>query len=962
MHAISVRLTDSRLWRGVCALIVALAAIEASAAPDAAAAKAAESLNLVRQLERLAGGKPIPVAAAPEDAKLTQGKPIPEGPGKPLIEALQDIAAAFTDPVNPETPAPFQADAERRRSVFQPYAFRAASGSVWTIASDRRLEDVPPKPGKDALDELPDFEISTILLKSLSKEQLQRSTRAGLRWADYTEKQQAMLRRLLGRPYAVYRTTPLKDGDSKRIYAASSDDPMPVERCALHLYIGFDSLSAPTGKTVPPDALSAADGPEAAPPGPAMESYPLRPDELRLVLVQREMPWRPRDRAVYDPKMKPSDLDVDAPSLATPIGVSGVMTLEKAVSAAAAATKLPLMVDKRLGRLEAFVGDPAMRCGDALRLLTYSFDGAWRKVGGVYLLTWDRMGKAAAMLDSADASYRLNAKVQGWDAIGKSLATPNWESLLPEALSSPPDVPISPDAAQWAALAAPPTDDSPGALAAMFSDAGLFQYSRLDPAQQDTLQRAFANRRTTPDSVPPDAPFPREALEASSLNSPALQAFLDIPGIGRVNASRAFVTMFAYNPTAISMTSMVKTEVAKVQAAEAKALSAPPKLDYPTRAVAPPPLSVGEWARLFAQMERKGLNAVYLPVLWDGQSMFPSANFPLLPVCRGEDLLAKALALAKGHKIRVIAVLHTLGWRLPSSNVHWLSGRPELVEVDARGDSRREWALRHPLTEESPADWSSMMESRLTDPLCGADCVRSTDPEVRRRLLGFARELCRYKGLDGVALADWTRIHATGGADNDNMDFADGMEAPDVGYSLPERTAFLRERGVDPLDIVADSDDDDAAAKWDERLLGQDVKLAKEIVAVTEARWPGGAHLFSRLRAKPDAWPPAAAAITDGVSAPKGSLRYVRMAPPVVAPPTVTPDGDVLPARGLTPEEARRKRLDRFHVSLAGVSVMPDLMAQGAPEPGLPTAKGIVLDFTGSPDLMWDALSILANK
>lgn len=962
----------------VFAILQAITAIAAATtAPEPVTSKPAE-MDLVHQLEALAAGKPVPIAAVAGSAEVRQKKPAPDFADSPLLDALGVIGEEFSTPLPSDLPDIFKADAERRRTVFQPYAFRSAAGNIWTIARDRRMVDPPPTEGADTVSSMPDFELSKVFFHSLNATQMERATKTGLRWADLNDVQKRMFKLALARPYGVYKTEPTLDDAPKRKYITTSATPLEVERCTLRLYIGFDSLTAPTGPVPPPSR----EGPEE-PPMPGMppmpgdspspvggfqiEDYDLFPNDLAIRLVRRETSFMPTPIAVYDPKMKPSDLPLDASALSAPIGVNGVMPLEKAIAAVATASKMPLVVDKRLGCLDAFVGDSRMRSGDALRLLTYSFDGAWRKVGSKYLLTWDRQGTVTAiLLDSEKSDLTIN-RIKSWDAIEKEVATPDWERIADKTLGPPPGLPIGPTAEQWKALTTvDPAADSDSLPAILAGNNRLFDFGRLDAAQQDQLREAFADRTTLPSSEAPNAPLPVDALEKSSLSTPRLMAYLDIPAVGTVNITQATVARYALNPTMQAMEEVSRHAMKKADAEFKKAATAPFKLAFATRAVAPPPLTASDWQRLFAQMNRKGLDTVYVPVFWDGQTLFPSKQFPLLPICRGEDLLAKLLAMAKPRKIGVIAVLNVLAWRLPGSEAHYLTRRSELLDVDAAGRTRREWGKQHPPTIDSVVGVGDAW-----DPLSVSDFVQPSVPEVRSRLLGLVKELRRYKGLEGVALNRWTRFDGAGNGDSENSIAVAGT--PLLGYTLAERSAFLTEKGVDPIDATSVSiysddkgcDPTDYGAAWSERGYQADADLAKALLAEVEAGWPGRKQVFASSGLSRDfELPDAKVVISMDGDAPEGKAAYLQIAPPSIVPPEANiEDGDVqINTADLTPEQARHKRIDYLHAMLGGVDPLRDVSLLEPGKPGLPAAKGIVLDFTGSPDLLWDGLALLPNK
>jgi hypothetical protein len=112
--------------------------------------------------------------------------------------------------------------------------------------------------------------------------------------------------------------------------------------------------------------------------------------------------------------------------------------------------------------------------------------------------------------------------------------------------------------------------------------------------------------------------------------------------------------------------------------------------------------------------------------------------------------------------------------------------------VDVAGRTRLEWLAAHP-------DWPLSCLPLHPDArsLDAADYVRPSEPMVFSKLSALIDGLAKQPSADGIAVIDWEPS-----ADrNSILDPADSP--PSLGYAYPERVAFLKEYGTDPIDEPA---------------------------------------------------------------------------------------------------------------------------------------------------------------
>jgi hypothetical protein len=638
-----------------------------------------------------------------------------------------------------------------------------------------------------------------------------------------------------------------------------------------------------------------------------------------------------RYRRAVPAKLKPGDLTFEAAALNAPIGVRGVTTLKAAIAAAAKATRQPLRLSPEFDAMPVFIGDAALRSGDVLKALTFGMQGAWRKLGGVWLLAWDKVGRGAVTQWENESIRALRREL---NAAKNSSRNTDWSSQVLDHLPPDPDDPLAPTREQVKILASPGRAE-PGS--GRYYPPTL-AFSALTPRQQAAFRKEFG--------------YAEDRWQSIVFEGANVEVTLSAPGVGESGLSSEGAMIFLNAPANTPEAARQGGDGAAAAPAENSIV-----LSEPMRAVAAPMLLRGEWSRLIQQMRRKGLNTLYVPVLWDGQTMFPSRFFPQPDALYGHDVLAEILAAAKPAGIRVVAVLHTLAWRNPGgSAAHWLRRRPELVDLDILGRTRRAWATPENLpgfgTE--GLDWPE-------DPTGWADYVQPGNTDVREKLMGLVGELRHYPALAGVALDHWMRL---AGSDYD-------YPLPALGYTVPERAAALEKTGRDPADIGALVTGDQPIVSWIPDLWepdpGQELRahdafaaatydadaaLASDMLKALRQTWPDGVELFSTPRAR---------LLPDGSLEAQVTARKERPLPSADAVissfPTPGKPGQYrwLPApRFSTDPAANEKRLARAAIGIQRLAAPP--------AEGQKSLSGVVLDFTTAPDLLWPCLRLLANR
>lgn len=863
----------------------------------------AQDVTFAEQLERFAGGKPVPLVVAGYGMQARgRGKAV-DTAGKEWLPALQAICAGMSR--SEDAPESWYI-----QDVYIPYRF----GSVWTLAPDRMWQLDLNLSGADMYAATNREDLVQWLMETMDAGQLRKAGGAGLGWRDLNRDQRDILGAIVrdGLPVRA------PEGNGGKARRESPRGTGWLRNATLRFRVAFRGMGT-----------AGEDGSFYTTDSPTNSEAPVGED----LTPSDSIPGTAiRYRRAVAARLKDGDLDFAAAALNPPIGIRGGATLRDAVAAAAKATRLPLRLSPEFDEMPVFIGDASLRTGDVLKCLTFGMQGAWRKVGGTYLLAWDKIGRGTVLQWQKESTSTLRRALgQAKDASRRK----DWAALALDNLSPDPDDPFSPTREQMEILAGPGHTDADTDR----YDPPRLKFSDLTPAQQAAFRKEFG--------------YAEDRWSTTALEGVKIEVTLSAPGVGESGLTASGANIY---PGAR------QNAAAREQGANGR--PAVPVADnslvfpQPMRAVAAPMLLRGEWPRLIEQMRRKGLDTLYVPVFQDGQTLFPSRYFPQPRAYYGHDVLNEILNAAKPAGIRVVGVLHTLAWRNPGgSEVHWMRKRQGWLDVDVLGRTRREWSLARNLPgKPDGTDW-------LEDPGIWADYVQPGNAEVRERLMGLAGELRHYPALDGVALDHWMRLAGS----NYLYPF------PSLGMAMPERAAALEKAGRDPIDIrdmvtlflgqpsmqwypdMWDPDQNKEGAARDAFAVGMyeaDAALASEMLKPLRETWPRRVEVFS---------PTASPFLPDGTTDVEVTARQHRPLPKVDAVISSRPapgkPGQYrwLPAPRLsTDAAANEERLARAAIRMQRLAVPP--------VEGEKVFSGIVLDFTTAPDLLWPCLRLLANR
>lgn len=814
---------------------------------------------------------------------LTRAKSVKLAVPSTLLSRLQDAASAYSADAGPNYPREFAGEVARYAPRFIPFQL----GAIWTIASDTCQVPNAKISSLTPAEALPPDKLFQVLLSSLSEKQVQLAGGSGLSFRMLRASQEKLLLDIFHGSVGVTDLDAKAPGGS---WTFISDWKTLLERSTFRVHSGFHWVEWPDEERAPAFALD--------PPGRFRLQFPV--DPTSVFTGYRVSPF-----TTVPARLKPQALPFDSPTFAKPVGVRGLMPLSDLIKGVNSRLGLSLHVDTRLESKRVFIGDPSLLTGAVLKAVAFDIQGAWRKVGAEYFLALDAEGENSVNMRFIEAMAPVERANQ---AYAESMRDNGHADAMKRCLAPDPLAPVGFTDEQVKSLRSRMTMNRAGRRSAI-------RFSDLEASQQDAIIALTSGKKRYGDGkvITPDL------LATAVLTAPKVECSINFEDLGLVSLGT-----YGSFPVAID----ADPPQAKSDAPAIAEARAPPEITM---------LEVGalgpaHWDRLFVQCKRKGINTVFVPVLWDGQVPFASKYFPRADVAKGKDLLQTILDTAKERGIRVIGTIHALAWRLTDSSVHWLSNHPELVDIDCQGHTRRQWVEAGSPNAAFQRDAQTLTQ---IDPVVLSDFVQPANSEVEVRLSGLVRELARYRGLYGLALDHWSRVAGRG---YNSMSLPERSEAaPSLGYSDRDRLAFIHAAGVDPVDLVDEkqgylalgvgSIGPDTYTAWRKRRFGQDAGLAQKLISEMEKVCPKRVYLFNYLGRLDEGPLPTAEYRIDW------QLASVHREPPV------------------DPEDA----LSRQARQLMDVSgILND--AHGKVDGG-----DRVLNLAGHDDTMWDILQLLPD-
>ena len=611
----------------------------------------------------------------------------------------------------------------------------------------------------------------TYLLGSMTPAQLRQAGAAGLAYADMTPDQQSLIHALLPEPLEIVPTSLAEHQLDKAQRAAYDGQIKKVSGNELFGALRFHAYLTAHFYVHAPVGFGIGDTQDLVPSTGAyklpfggygnMESR----GKSTETILKADVPNAP----------KPGDILWNRRDLERTISVAGLTTVDALVQRLGSAAHLELYADPHYAALPVLArGDLKERqpARDVMQALALCVCGTWRQVGPAYVLTDDvqGLGTRQAFLAEIGQIWGNRLSEAGKDA-GKQLGASDWMHSLSFA---PGDIgALSPDQITTIQKASGTNE-------------GNLSWKSLPAALQEHLKDVFLHYGDGFQNIPEfvkmgeDMKAAAESIRPETLVDTTLNIRLavELPGTG---------AMMLDGPYKIQPP---KPDDAADAAPNTSAPAGSIVLDKPLRGVLCAPKTPDEARAVVAKLVKMHLNTLFLDVFTGGRTYFPNDALPPASAEAG-GVLSAALAAAKPPHIAVYAVLDTFCWRKDSLMPHpapWPSGFAEDLTVTGETAGhvvQRRFAANalsaiydHPhyaLAREGTESWASPL-----------------DPAMRTLLPTLSRTLAATPGLAGLVFEDTILP----GYDADRPEDGNAL-----GYSLPNRLAYLRAKHLDPVDI-----------------------------------------------------------------------------------------------------------------------------------------------------------------
>jgi hypothetical protein len=680
--------------------------------------------------------------------------------GESLLSKLQTIGDAVGDPVNP----------------LIPYAVRAA----WVLAPRQRDEivtDVSALSVEDAMGRAGLWQEALALLTPSQVSEM--GLPNGLALTSFSGAGQDRLRRALRPPVTIRQTKP----DNTESTVATLTEPMDWRGVRIRAELRLSN----------PEARGNADGSGGVTVGSLQSDR--RPPGLMLGEGADNSGFNDfvhlsGARRVPN-TFKPSDLD--GKKYRDPIGIQGVFPLSEVLTHAGEVTGLQLAASTQYTDLPVFVGSRSLPAGDVLDGLRLALTASWRRLGGLYFLTWDRIGLGA--MQELARERRRALVIRASAAADAMSLDPIWADFV-DRLPFAADDSFGLTEKQRAALfGTPPTDTNRP------EDRTAVAFPAMTPAQQNAVREAVAGQmvRIAPSEEGGEwgsRPVTEDDVRRVVLPARVEVEFsIQVPGTGWVNAPEQWGRSLD-GGTVDEMRSRARRPSRSPATATAPPPPRPRQAAQRTlqparaRAVIAPVLSAAQVAPLATLMEARGFTTLFYPLLTDGKATIVSKAFPPHPALAAGGGFAAVARVMRAHGISTVACIETLAWRAPGEAGHWLAKYPGWLDADILGRSLSD-------------DLAAQAEGTDTDALrARGDLVRPREPAVVTRLETLARECAAMPNASGLLFDAWnpqTTVMppASGGRG------AGAIWEIASGYAAPDRLAAVRRDGVDPVDVPA---------------------------------------------------------------------------------------------------------------------------------------------------------------
>ena len=464
---------------------------------------------------------------------------------------------------------------------------------------------------------------------------------------------------------------------------------------------------------------------------------------------------------VPNSKLKPGDLNLASRSLDERVSLKGVKNVGELMGRIREVTGQPgILADARLhGRTVKVWGDEA-RSGDVLKALCRAFGGTFRRVGegdeALYVLTDDRVGLGTRL-----AAY------QSWRDLGQMLRSGKQQEELDKSAASLDFQAMTPLDDPWGL--------PPGAVADMqkrrFVGPGtgwedrLTSVSSLPPSLQTFVKdQAKQNASITFNDGSGERKIAMRSDKVSLQSNYRVQIL--IPGVGKTDAWQ--LSSLSSGPNM----SDYRRNPYKPEEKPVEPLRFPDK--WKERAVLARPKNAAECLALAKAAKESGFGALWLDLPPD--------------LAEARKLLTDAVAAGKAEGVSIGAQVSVFRTTVPDAPL-------DVTILGERSDAEGERTARALAGVNSP--YAFLMNPNARQPGVYLEPNPATYAALTRELTLLART----PGLSALVL---TALTPPGYARFTPTYY--GGSSVDLGYTLKNRLAFLREESVDPVDLSRNYD------------------------------------------------------------------------------------------------------------------------------------------------------------
>jgi hypothetical protein len=698
------------------------------------------------------------------------------------------------DPANgPDLSTPYKvAEANGYMTQWFGSVLAVAPSTMTVLNTDKSLFSLP-------LDTFAPVKPAPFLLESLTSDQLNQMATGGLGMADLTTDQQALFKALLPTPFRVVSTSTAEpsglappkawadmspeertDWSDKiaqlssayNLAATTISDDTVLKDVRLHAYLNVKYLIPDLGASAYPisildtGAFSSGDDKmmagESVSGGYAYNGYGIEAQQKNLSsLLTEQEPNAP----------KRGDFDWQNPTLKVQVSIAGVKSVSDLVSNIAKATNLELYADASYEKQPLFeYGDTsgAYTAADLLRALALCVSGTWRQVGPAYVLTNDELGLGARQqfLTNVVANWTNRLNEANKDLV-KHLRDIGWPSNIYPPIGDNAELPGS----QLSAM-----------LASGDSNKGDAQWMDLPESVKTVISKCLKDRENQLDVK--TAASIEQAWNDLNPGSKVevyvdLELALELPSTGIMS----FGEYDLDNPAGdIVVSQDVAQKIAMPES---------------TRGVICAPKTPDEARKTVDMLPNLGLNALFLDVFCNGRTYFKSAVVPPENDAAG-DVLNSALSEAALKHLAVYAVVDTLAWRKDINTAQPAPWPPTFDEDRDIFGEPSEVGEQRQIKQEAVYNETPFQTDASLKGTASYGWVSPLDPKVLQTLPVLAAELAKIPGLSGIIFQDTDPPGYDGTPDYLGL-------KPELGYTLANRLAFLRDKHVDPIDVGIDN-------------------------------------------------------------------------------------------------------------------------------------------------------------